>query len=306
MDISSLLWHYNNAEAVASSILPNRIIEASQNAVFDRLGYPSRVSSIKELWKFADAMQEQRAQTTFSLLGEGLTEEEFSLFSTIVKKVKGLTSSYCDRTITPASSLLRAILPFRAIRAFGEKRNILELGPGSGYLGALLLHSGYNYHSVEVSQGFALWQRLLFNSHEGGPCIPWWTWMTEPLEGFSLFTANHALNEMHPWALCFALRRAEAASAPWVIESFGGEVISSNKQTSSFFHKFNYLEAFRSPISFMMPKAKKPPIALPLKLTRSWDDLLSVWGGSLPQTEDEHFFTQTLGPDFNSGRRTPQ
>jgi len=297
----NLLLDYDLEEQKALSLLPNRIIEASQSVVFDRLGYPTRVESIKELWKYADAMQEQRSRTTFDLLGGGLTEEEFRLFTIIVEKVEFLTERHCDRLVTPASSLLRAFLPFRAIRSFESKVNvILELGPGSGYLGALLHETGYSYHAVEVCQGFALWQRLLISDKHAH--TPWWKWMTEPFEGIELFTSNHALNELHPWSLCFALHRASRAKAPWIIECLGGQITSSNKQTLDLFSKFNY-SGFRSPTIFMMPQGQLAPPLLPLKLTRSWDDLLPVWGGSLPQTEDEFFFTSTLGPDFNSGKQ---
>ena len=40
--------------------------------------------------------------------------------------------------------------------------NSLEIGPGSGYLGALIMQQGWKYYSTEVTQAFYLYQNHNF------------------------------------------------------------------------------------------------------------------------------------------------
>jgi len=273
---------YNKLEKEAISRLPNRIIEASQSITFDRLGYPSRVSSTKELWKYADAMQEQRTRTNYDML-YGLTNREFELVTKVTEKTRQITKEHCDREVIPASSVLRAVLAYRAVEVLG-KQSVLEIGPGSGYLGAMLIADGYDYHSVENSQGFHLWQSLLFGEKYQ---IYWWDYITKEPPKVDLYVANHVLNEMHPMALKYTLSKA---SDLFVIENFGGEIISTTNNTKSLIQSYGYSEAGYGAATLMY-KGELPKYSAGLMVSNRWDDLLKLWGGSIPETEDEKFWS---------------
>jgi hypothetical protein len=276
-------WEYDALEAAAIKRTPNRIVEASQTTVFDKAGYPTRISGLDEVWKFADAMQEGRTRRNYERL-DGLTEWEFELVCQITQRVERLTRDYCGVQITPASSLLRAVLAYRALEALNPRpHHIIEIGPGSGYLGQMLIMSGKDYYSVENCQAFIMWQRLLFGAE--AKQIPWWHWMTEPVPPIDLFVANHVINEMHPIALRYAIR---VAPDMFLIESFGGtglrtDQASINKFMADGFHQVEYGGVT------VMHRGEPPRFKPSEKLTRGWDDLLNLWGGHVPMTRDEQF-----------------
>jgi hypothetical protein len=150
--------------------------------------------------------------------------------------------------VVPRSALYRALAIVRQIRQTVQPgATVLEIGPGSGYVGALLLTMGYRYIAHEVTQGFYIWQSRLFDALRGafldlapdgqpfcgpGPFravhIPWWHWFTPhfPYEP-AIVTANHCLTEMHPAALAFAAQRVAKLGAPLVNDGWGGTGMSA-------------------------------------------------------------------------------
>jgi hypothetical protein len=93
---------------------------------------------------------------------------------------------------------------------------ILEIGPGSGYLGMLLANDGHEYFAMDSAQAFYLYQKKLWSDVYGadyfdyseslsGPAnaklthIPWWRFanFSIPLPDIDIVTVNHALAEMH-------------------------------------------------------------------------------------------------------------
>ncbi len=275
---------YDAQERAALDRLPNRIVEAARTVVYDHLGYPGRVTNVRQLWKYADAMQEARTRLNYDILG-GLTEQEFKLVCAITGRVANITTAHCDRTVTPASSLLRAVIAYRAIKALDpQPKTVLEFGPGSGYLGYMLMDDGFTYHAVENCQAFYLWQQMLFG--EWGHSIPWWDWFTQPAPEADLYVANHTLNEMHPTALKYAVHWAPGL---WIVENFGGQVTSTDQATRAVFRAAGYHETNRYNCA-IMHKGREPKFEEYRKYTRNWDDLLELWGGSVPMTEDERFW----------------
>ena len=64
---------------------------------------------------------------------------------------------------------------FRLVKAMsnfaGEDLPVYEIGPGSGYLGALLVRSGHRYVATDIAEGFYLWQsRMLEAMADGDFC----------------------------------------------------------------------------------------------------------------------------------------
>ena len=117
---------------------------------------------------------------------------------------------------------------------YGDNRPaILEIGPGSGYLGAMLFLEGYPYAATEITQGFyifqsGLWSHLASSGFrelalEDGVFadideltagsmvhIPWWDFFNSQYRDIravvDVVTPNHVLCEMHPHALMYLLR----------------------------------------------------------------------------------------------------
>ena len=97
---------------------------------------------------------------------------------------------------------------------------ILEIGPGSGYLGLLLANDGHQYFAMDAAQAFYLYQKKLWSDIYGDDyfdCsesssqpdtakvthIPWWQFanLSIPIPDVDVVTINHALTEMHPQAV---------------------------------------------------------------------------------------------------------
>ena len=93
---------------------------------------------------------------------------------------------------------------------------ILEIGPGSGYLGTLLANDGHQYFAMDAAQAFYLYQKKLWSDIYGSDYfdysesssrpenakithIPWWRFanLSIPLPEVDIVTINHALAEMH-------------------------------------------------------------------------------------------------------------
>ena len=228
---------YNKAEEAASHLLPNRIIECCQPAGFNSEGYPTRVFSNQALWRYVDVMHEGRLAGTFKdILGGGVTEEEIDLMREVSQKVSQFSEELYGRKVVPKDALARALNIYRHIKILypNGKATILEIGSGSGYIGALLSLAGYTYLATDIAQSFYLFQNHLMNAITPGKCIeladdfkslrdlgevpagwslhiPWWKFVC-PQPNFSLavdlVTANHCLCEMHPRALSYTLKTA--------------------------------------------------------------------------------------------------
>lgn len=296
----SVMDSYNAAETTALSRLSNRQIEASGAVAFRSVNYPFRAESEAELWRWADVMQEDRSRATYDMLG-GLTAGEFSLVEQITVKVQKATDRL-GRSVTPTASLLRAAVVYRQIAAlFPDHASVLEIGPGSGYITALLALDSYKVYSVEIAQAFALWQRHLRQTMPDADWthIPWWDWIDgRAPEKLDCITANHLLNEMHPNALAYLIRRAEeilGTTGIMVVESLGSEVVRTNAQTMTMFARRGWSGQESGPAIILLPPGSSPwPVVRHEMKTRTWDDLVKLWGPD-PTTADERFLAYCEG-----------
>ena len=230
---------YDQAEQSAIATTSNRAIEAFQPFTFLKIGYPDRVRQEAELFKYIDVMHENEFEGHISEQLGGISEPEFEL-------VRRLTSLVCDfseanfgKKSIPRATMLGALNVFRHIQyIFGEARPpVFEIGPGSGYLGAMLILEGYPYLATEVSQAFYLYQSHLWNYISGGKLlelahpnhsveefampppgggvhIPWWELVRlrpELIPDFDVVTCNRVLCEMHGQSLNFIMKITKAA-----------------------------------------------------------------------------------------------
>ncbi len=247
---------YDAAETEALSRAPNRLAQSCRPVVFSMLGYPMRAATTRAAGLFLDVMQELRTEDTFtSHLGGGVTEEEFEALRQVATAVADMTEGLYGRRRAPRASLLRSLGIVRHIRwAMADQDDplILDIGSGSGYVGALLLSFGYRYICTDITHGFYLYQNHLFNAVTGGKVIelatdprdffsmtefpkgwavhvPWWKYVVvEPKPAFRLdaITCNHALCEMHPLSLGYTVTLAQellggGGFRPFLLEGFG-------------------------------------------------------------------------------------
>ncbi|MEG5028017.1 hypothetical protein QUB41_12145 [Microcoleus sp. AT8-B2] len=227
---------YDSAEQEAISELPNVVIEAFQPVAFHQVGYPTRIRRESELVKYIEVLHYNRFEKDYSTLLEGLTEKEFSLLRHLTSLVSVFSESQFGRKVLARSSLLRMINILRHIKyIWGDARpRVFEIGPGNGYLGAMLMLEGYPYAATDISQAFYLYQNHLWNFISNSINnnlveavypqkeqlfdnlllpgnvihIPWWEYVRlkdQKLPYFDIVTCNHALCEMQYRSLRFNL-----------------------------------------------------------------------------------------------------
>ncbi len=231
---------YARAEQAARAGLSIPEIMAYSPAAFESVGYPTRVVEERELLRYADHNFEAEIP---KLLAPGsffrgacfestFTEDEADLIRGIQDHVVAFTRDALGQAVKPLTNLLVQIGLFRVIDALArkwgrERLSIFEIGPGSGYLGALLIQSGHRYASFDVTQSLYLWQNRLYHAlapdrfaerivdpfDEAAPPavvhLPWWDFLAFhkhcPLKA-DIVISNSNLGEMRRLALKYALR----------------------------------------------------------------------------------------------------
>jgi len=235
---------YDRAEALAEQGLPNRLIQACRPALFNHINYPAHAASSGALWRWADAMHEGRFEDDFAERLGSLTQEEWAWWRQIARAARALTNGH---PVTPRGALARATIAYRAIRArLAPPALVVEVGPGSGYLTALLGLAGYAVYAVENAQAFYLWQSRLYgalfaeefcdlalNRYVKGRIVhmPWWKFYApDPaaLEALpvELVAANHVICEIHRDAAAYLIRLVSIWRAPLLIEGWGSEALN--------------------------------------------------------------------------------
>src|SRR5690348_4608882 len=130
-----------------------RAIECFRPAQFAAVGYPFAINFISELWKYTECMHDgfglQEPLDRYLLrefLGGGFTNEEIEEAKKIraaLDDIERFIGRSCQR---PTNALFLAFNQARHISALARPGStIVELGGGSGYLGALLVLRGYRY-----------------------------------------------------------------------------------------------------------------------------------------------------------------
>jgi hypothetical protein len=157
---------YDRLEAEACKILPNRAIEAFKPEAFQIVGYPIYIKDELELCKYLDVMHESTFEVVYQLFLQGITKDEFELVKDITEKIIQYSLENFSRAIIPKNSLMVALTAFRHIKALYPDKNatILEIGPGSGYLGLMLGIEGYKYISTDSCQAFYCLQSSVFSN----------------------------------------------------------------------------------------------------------------------------------------------
>lgn len=232
------LIDYRAGERAALAVKPNRIIEAFMPTHFAAVGYPIRVEAESSLHRYIDVMHELACDFAYVDIVPGVTRREADSCFRIARAAMQIAEEYGGRPIVPKNSLIWALNAYRHIRWLSPDpaTTIFEVGPGSGYLGALLAASGYRYVAMDVTEPFYLLQNHLwcalygdrvielvsdgreFEQFEELPpgCIlhvPWWKFANPAGDKIRLsvdvVVAVDTLTEMHRYAFRYLARLAQ-------------------------------------------------------------------------------------------------
>ena len=230
--MSNIVDKYNQAERAGRATVSNRAIESFSLELWNTLGYPFKVDSESELWRYHDVMQEGRFKKNLRAIGN-YSEHEFDLVTKAAKQILGFSERHLPIRNSGKHALTRSLYQYQLLmknRPHDGPLRILEIGPGSGYLGLLLANDGHQYFAMDAAQAFYLYQKKLWSDIYGSDYfdysestsrpdsakvthIPWWQFanLSIPIPDVDIVTINHALCEMHPTAVKTIFARLYAA-----------------------------------------------------------------------------------------------
>ena len=157
---------YRANEALAKTMIPNwRIAQVHNLDHFERVGFPVRLGSIREIGQIIDTMQENRFEPFLRELG-GVAGDEYARIVEACRSSVEFQLTYLPHRppVLPISTLLSSFALYRKLQAASPKfRSVLEIGPGCGYLSFFLRnHPGLdNYSQIEACESFYILQNLV-------------------------------------------------------------------------------------------------------------------------------------------------
>lgn len=281
---------YDAAEAEARAGLSIPHFMAFRPVAFESVGWPTRISREAELLRYVDHNFEAevpglyKSGAVFDPIGYRnlFSLDEQTLISEIRTRVADLTERSFGRRVRPMTNLLVQTGPFRAIQqlasALGRKQlTIFEVGPGAGYLGAMLAHAGHRYQSYDVAQSLYIWQSRLLQAVAGSDFVelagldgdaveqalrtarvahlPWWTYAkmldATPVRADVVYS-NSNLSEMTNVALRHVLHisrqmLADSPSGVFCFFSKGMPSQTPHDQIDGVFKQHGYYKVFDSP-----------------------------------------------------------
>ena len=220
--MANIVEKYNQAERAGRATVSNRVIESFSLEVFNAVGYPCRIEDESELWRYHDVMNEGGFNDTLRLIGS-YSEHEFELVTKSAKQILSFSERHLPIRNSGKHALTRSLHQYQLLikyRPHDGPLRVLEIGPGSGYLGLLLANDGHQYFAMDAAQAFYLYQKMLWSDIYGADYfdysestsrpesvkvthIPWCQFanLSIPIPDVDVVTINHALTEMHPQAV---------------------------------------------------------------------------------------------------------
>tara|TARA_Y100000389_G_C17410732_1_gene490765 strand:+ start:326 stop:1459 length:1134 start_codon:yes stop_codon:yes gene_type:complete len=220
-----------------------------------------KMKSEKELCFNVDREHTNRSERIVKELCNGLTETEFENIKFINKKISENQNNWHQK-VFPFSTILMHTYQNRLIKKFfPDAKNILEIGPGSGYLSILLSLEKKNVFTTDIFQPHYIYQNYIYNictnlnelvENENFVLkdntinhIPWWKF--RKLEGsefkIDLVVMNHMIVEMEKNSLRKVLNfltSPKINSPPIFCESLGYQKYNSPKSVFETLEEFNY------------------------------------------------------------------
>lgn len=279
---------YDAAESAARVGLSNRAIQAFGPITFSDFKYPCHISNNSEILHYVDVMHETKEARYFKPELHQFSREERDRIIDVCDIVAHNTEKQFGRRIRPWMTPFAAMQMYRVISALegviGHSARVLEIGPGSGYLGAFLIRAGNTYTAMDNAQAFYLWQNNLFRWMVGTEFVelavqanarsapasrvthmPWWEFAGlregSPLSA-DIIVCDQALGEMSPMALRFLLRagrRILGGTGPkfFVFLSPGAPHLSSARNLYSEFYDAGYRIVTYAPFFAFVPEGSE-------------------------------------------------
>jgi hypothetical protein len=256
---------YNAEEFQARCHVSYTEIMAFAPSTLNLFGFPATVAAEQEIARYVDwnnsTSNYQYFQPDHFVRGPSVetrfTDAEASAIGRVSDSVAALTQRRYGRAMRPISTLLSQMGLFRAIMALQTRAakalTVFEVGPGNGYLAALLANAGVNYIGFDNAQSLYLWQnRLLAECSDdfyewvaSGPpgdtqCIraqhlAWWHYLQLrhhcPIDA-DILVSNTNLGEMNYGALQFTTRIARKLLGKSKLAAFLFTNIGDAKQNS--------------------------------------------------------------------------
>lgn len=229
---------YDHFERLHRMTLSNDAIRAFQPVALNEAGFPTRVVEEEALARYVEVADPDLPMEKL-LYEERYTVDESETLSHIAGTVGDLTANLFGRRIAPWMGPLAATKLARIVGTMGNavrtqtgkpQLTVVEINPGSGYLGAHLIRQGHRYIAVEFSQALYLWQNRLFGALAPGQFVdfadapsvpavvseqvahmPWWHFARQFEHGAidaDLLICENGFGDMHRFAIRYVFKLA--------------------------------------------------------------------------------------------------
>ncbi|NQW08653.1 MAG: hypothetical protein HQ481_02045 [Alphaproteobacteria bacterium] len=133
---------------------------------FRERGFPDRIDDYAELPQFTENMNLLAGPNPW-LEAMRVTMLEAAILNNVNAAVLDFNARACGKRIAPLSSSATMLPLLRFLTAFADRfhdgrLNVLEIGPGAGYLGLMLAQAGHRYVATDATQSFYIWQNALW------------------------------------------------------------------------------------------------------------------------------------------------
>ena len=91
--MSNIVEKYNQAERAGRATVSNRAIESFSLELWNAMGYPFKVDSESELWRYHDSMQDGRFKQNLRLIGS-YSDHDFDLVTKNSEQSRNRTSDF--------------------------------------------------------------------------------------------------------------------------------------------------------------------------------------------------------------------
>lgn len=232
---------YDDEQAIANCRVSYVEIMAFATTTLALHAFPSNVALEAELARYVDwnnsSSNYQYFKRNHFVRGPSVetafTPAEAAFVESVSNRVAALTRRRYGREMRPISTLLSQFGLFRAVmslqRRVDRPLTVFEVGPGNGYLGAMLFEARVNYIGFDNAQALYLWQNRLLAECAGADFyewvadepptgtapriqhLPWWRYLDLrhdcPIKA-DIFISNTNLGEMNYGALQYTTRIA--------------------------------------------------------------------------------------------------
>jgi hypothetical protein len=166
--LSVALYDQRESEARVAASYP--ALRAFSPVAFAQVNFPARVTHESELRRYADIMYEVLGREEW--LGTRLfSREEAAAILRLSTHIEEVTGRLFGKPVQPLMCLFPSIPLLRMVehlaKVAGRRLTVLEIGPGAGHLGALLLDAGHHLIAMDITQALYLWQNRLFEAVSG-------------------------------------------------------------------------------------------------------------------------------------------